>query len=303
MFAVAFDFDQEIHMSARTLRYTFCFLCCLVAFGCVAVAQGTYTQIDFPSALMTQPNGINLAGLIVGSYEDDAGAHGFLLQNGTFTTIDYPGAQYSQAQGINDNGQIVGLANPIGYLYDMNAQSFTPIQFPGALYTYSVAINNAGAIAGYFERSNLMFQGFELADGNYTEPVLRGSTATFVNGITATGVLAGYADIRNVYSDFFFAQNKLRIITVPAGTAPFVLGTNPAGTALVGYYQGSSGIVGFVLRNRILQTLSFPRSITTVATGINAKGEIVGYFVDSNAVEHGFLWTASAGAPASGPAK
>jgi probable HAF family extracellular repeat protein len=177
----------------------------------------------------------------------------------------------------------------------MNTQSFTPIQYPGALYTYSVAINNSGAVAGYFQKSNLRFQGFELAGGEFTEPVVPGSTATFVNGISAAGVLAGYADIRNLYTDFFFAQDKLRIITVPSGTAPFVLGTNPAGTAVVGYYQASAGIVGFVLRNRVLQTLSYPRSITTVATGINAKGEVVGYFLDSNAVAHGFLWTASGG--------
>jgi probable HAF family extracellular repeat protein len=283
-------------MTARNPRSICRCLCFFVLGATFAAAQGTYTQIDFPSALMTQINGINSAGLVVGSYEDDAGGHGFLLQNGTYTTIDYPGAQYSYAQGINDNGQIVGLASPLGYLYDMNTQSFTPIQYPGASYTYSVAINNSGAVAGYFQKSNLRFQGFELVGGDYKEPVLPGSTATFVNGISTAGILVGYADIRSLYSSFLFGQDTFRTITFPGATVSFVLGTNPEGTAVVGYYEAFSGIVGFVYRNRVLRTLSCPASITTVATGINAKGEVVGYFLDSKDVAHGFLWTASAGA-------
>jgi probable HAF family extracellular repeat protein len=282
-------------MTAWKLRWAYLFVCVFVFGASLAVAQGIYTQIDFPSALMTQPNGINSAGQIVGSYEDDTGGHGFLLQNGTYTTIDYPGAQYSYAQGINDNGQIVGLAEPLGYVYDMSTQSFTPIQYPGALYTYSVAINNAGTIAGYFTKSNLRYQGFELVGSDYTEPVLPGSVATFVNGISTAGTLVGYADIRNLYSNFQFRQDKTQTITIPDVTAPFVLGTNPAGTALVGYYQALTGVVGFVCRNKVVQTLSFPGAITTVVSGINAKGEVVGYFLDSHVVEHGFVWTASAG--------
>ena len=75
-----------------------------------------------------------------------------------------------------------------------------------------------------------------------------------------------------------------------------MLGTDPAGTALVGYYEPFSAI-GFVYRNRVFQALSFPGSIITVATGVNAKGEVVGYFLDRSDVTHGFLWTASAGVP------
>ena len=283
-------------MTVGALRGAGLFVCFFVVFASLAVAQGTYSQIDFPSALMTQSTGINSAGLIVGSYEDDTGGHGFLLQNGNYTTIDYPGAQYSYAQGINDNGQIVGLAEPLGYVYDMNTQSFAPIQYPGASFTYSVAINNAGTVAGYFQKSNLRYQGFELVGADYSEPVLPGSTATFVNGITTAGTLVGYADIRNLYSNLQFQQGKVRTITIAGATAAFVLGTNPAGTAVVGYYQAFSGVVGFVCRNRVLQTLSFPGSITTVVTGINAKGEVVGYFLDSSDVTHGFVWTESAGA-------
>ena len=143
----------------------------------------------------------------------------------------------------------------------------------------------------------MAYRGFELVNLDYTKVSPPTSIASFVNGITAEGDLVGYAEIHNSYSNFAFRQGKFGPITIPAATAPFVLGTNPAGTAVVGYYQVFSGIVGFVYQNRILQTLSFPGSITTIATGINANGDVVGYFIDNSDVTHGFLWTASAAMP------
>lgn len=276
-------------MTARSLRYICLSVCFFAVCASRGVAQGTYTQIDFPSSLMTQANGINRAGVIVGSYVDTAGGHGFMLQNGVYTTLDYPGAQYSYALGINDKDQIVGLAEPVGYLFDLNSQSFTPIQYPGALYSYPVAINNAGATAGYFQSTKLIYQGFESVNLDFMEIRPPRSTATFVTAIDTAGDLFGYAQINSSYSNFVFRQGKFRRINIP-GSAPFVLGTNPAGTVLVGYYQAFSGIVGFAYHNGVLHTLSFPGAITTIASGINASGDVVGYFIDSSDATHGFLW-------------
>jgi hypothetical protein len=63
---------RRFQMTARTIRYVCSFLYFFVLCASLAVAQGTYTQIDFPEALMTQANGINGAGLIVGGHEDNA---------------------------------------------------------------------------------------------------------------------------------------------------------------------------------------------------------------------------------------
>jgi len=42
------------------------------------VDKGTFTTIDVPGALFTQPLGINPAGTIVGLYSDGAMIHGFV---------------------------------------------------------------------------------------------------------------------------------------------------------------------------------------------------------------------------------
>lgn len=60
----------------------------LLAIAPLAVAQGTYTQIDYPGAAQTGVNGIDSAGDLVGTYPDASNTfHGLLLSNGTYTTI------------------------------------------------------------------------------------------------------------------------------------------------------------------------------------------------------------------------
>ena len=66
-----------------------------------------FTSIDFPGAVLTNAQGINPGGEIVGFYLDTAGKqHGFLLSGGNFTSIDYPGAIVTGARGINPGGTL-----------------------------------------------------------------------------------------------------------------------------------------------------------------------------------------------------
>src|SRR5689334_12774607 len=68
-----------------------------------------FTLIDFPGAVLTNVQGINPGGEMVGIYRDTAGKqHGFLLSGSNFTSIDYPGAISTAARGINPGGDIVG---------------------------------------------------------------------------------------------------------------------------------------------------------------------------------------------------
>src|SRR5438105_2602115 len=114
-----------------------CFLV-LVLMACapLALAQGTYTQIDVPGSITTEAVGINTQGDIVGFYADSSNVfHAFLLSGGVYTTIDYPGAAGTDATAINDLGQIVGPYFPTidsvsGYLYDVQTQTFTTVSFP-----------------------------------------------------------------------------------------------------------------------------------------------------------------------------
>ena len=89
------------------------------------------TTLDVPGAILTQANGINDSGQIVGYYYDAASyQHGFLLDQGSYTTLDVPGSYGTYAHGINAAGQIVGYywdhTGQHGFLLDNG--SYTTLQ-------------------------------------------------------------------------------------------------------------------------------------------------------------------------------
>ena len=64
-----------------------------------------FSEIVIPGATLTNAQGINAAGDVVGIYRDAAGrTHGFLVRNGEVTTIDFPGALSTEARGISPDG-------------------------------------------------------------------------------------------------------------------------------------------------------------------------------------------------------
>ena len=66
----------------------------------------TVTLIDVPGANITNANGINAQGEIVGTHSL---VHSFFRDTrGRFTSIDVPGATFTNANGINARGEIVG---------------------------------------------------------------------------------------------------------------------------------------------------------------------------------------------------
>jgi probable HAF family extracellular repeat protein len=273
----------------------------LLATASLALAQGTYTQIDYPGGVSIQTRcwGIDTAGDISGYYRGGSGyVHGFLLSGGIYTTVDYPGALFTQLHGINDVGQVVGSYNggfvPGGFVFDIPTQTFTAVSDPAHPVTIPLAINDAGTITGYIEQTASGTVGFELVGSTYRVISPPGTSYSAADGITALGEVVGYGKHNNQILNFSFTGGEYRGIAFPTGGNPEVDGVNPAGTALVGAYAPSGNTEGFLYQDRTLQ--SFPGSTYTSANGINSAGEVVGYFTDANGDDHGFTWTPPADA-------
>jgi len=271
----------------------------LLASAPLALAQGTYTQIDYPGGSMTRALGIDNAGDIVGFYF--AGTyHGFLLSGGTYTTIDYRG-ESTYLNGINDVGQIVGYGYSLAFVYNLQTQIFTEVAYPGTHNgTDPTSINHAGTIAGsYAYHAGGAYFGFQLAGSTYSKIVPPGSTNAIVSGISGSGKFVGSALNMSTgsYFNFSYAQGKYQNLRIPNTHFAAVNGISPSGSALVGQYMLSLGVaVGFVYENKTLQTLQFPGAIDTYAYGVNDAGEVVGWFIDSSYNTHGFTWTPPADA-------
>lgn len=270
----------------------------------LAVAQGTYTQIDVPGALNTLAFGINTGGDVVGTYADSTGfAHGFLLSGGTYTTIDYPTSGLeTELFGVNDVGQVVGytFGGQVGFQYDVASGTFTTISFPGALATYPTSINNAGMIVGYYLFGNGLASGFEYGGGTYKSIRPPQVSSSSVVGISANGTIVGHFTTMQLTEAIFrFKHGNYEPITIPTtGVITTVLGINDAATALVGVYQPTVGTsAGFIYENKVVQEVQYPLATSTFAYGVNDSDEVTGFFCDSSLHNHGFTWTPSTGAP------
>lgn len=261
----------------------------LLASLSLALAQGTYTQIDVPGSLYTYCEGINQAGDVVGQYTDSQRiGHGFVLAGGTYTTIDYPGAQETGLSQINDFGKIVGYADNLGFLYDVKTQQFTEINFPGATTTVATAINNAGWIVGFAQFEGSYSQAFALIGSTYY-PAKPSFGNEYFYGISAKGEMVGYIQKNDRVVSFSFYQGKYRQINIP--NVSFVFGINSAGTALVGDGNMDGSTNGFIYQNSILEWLPQFEGYGVMPQSVNNGGEVVGAFIDSSGHEHGFTWT------------
>jgi hypothetical protein len=240
--------------------------------GFVRAADGTFTTFDAPGIGFetfygTQPNSINSAGAIAGTYKDSVDRiHGFLrAPDGSITTFDVPGSYQTFVGSINPAGTIVGgyqdaiFTNSHGFLRAPDG-TFTTFDVSGSSGTGGTGINPAGEITGSYctgcGGSLGQLHGFVRARdgtiitfdapgaGERTEPI----------GIKPAGEIVGSFMDAN-FTHHGFSRGRDGTITTFDGPGSgtgrdqgtFPLSINPAG-AITGYSVGF-GPHGFVAQS------------------------------------------------------
>jgi len=268
----------------------------------LAVASGAdpsfqFTSIDFPGALLTNAQGINSRGDIVGWYVDTTGKqHGFKLSEDDFTSFDYPGAMVTDARGINRHGDIVGAyinapggpPNMHGYL--LKRGTFSEVQFPGYLGTIAQRISPRGDIYGCNHNTDFMasMHGFMRTTDGYSAIDV---PASMNNGATPDGsTVAGfYTDMNGQTHGYLIDEGSFMPFDVPNSNVTQAWDINPKGL-VVGNFRDTSGkIHGFLKTDNEYATIDFPGASVTAARGINRGADIVGFYVDTSGKTHGFL--------------
>ncbi len=245
------------------------FTVCVPYRASVAAPIYNFDNFEFPGTNgVTEANGINNAGQVVGN--------GWVRgADGGFTALDVPNSTFNDATGINNVGQIVGTFGVSGafsynqvFLYDQSSGSYTKLVnplFPGSS-VFSGAINDSGqivevAINRYFFESFL-----RSSDGSYTslpQPTVYNYQN---NSVRATGI----NDAGQIIGSYY------------------VTDINPAGHSVGFVFDFASGTY---------TTLSDPaaRYLTTIPSGINNLGQIVGNYLDYNYQVQGFLFDPASG--------
>lgn len=295
---IARERSQEGHMRViGRIAVTFFFGCGLVA---TVRAAGTlaFTTVDVPGAVLTNAQGINLQGDIVGTYNDASGQqHGFLRSGGQYRVIDFPNARATFARGINDSGDIVGTYQRQGETGGIPSHGFLltrrgglqALDYPGHLNTIPQRILNDGTIFGCYHDTDtmgtmhgMMFdRGFSAMDMGMS----------MNNGATPDGayMVGLFTDNDGRNKAFVVNRGSFERLEVPGALGTNGWDVNPS-RIVVGVYTDAAGAIhGFQYDGRNFSRVDAPGATVTRVFGINANGDMVGLFVDTAGRTHGFV--------------
>jgi len=270
--------------------------------GFLLSTSGSFTAINPPGAgtaagLGTVAEGINNAGTIAGYYTDKSMVfHGFVLStNGVYTILNASGAGTKAGDGtlaanINTSGEVAGFyaestGASKGFVWTSKS-GFTTFEALGSgtgsgQGTFTAGfdgLNDSGEVAGDYIDSKGVAHGYLRSSGGvFTDINASGAgtssgQGTFASGVNDDGTFVG------LYIDSNNANHGLVRSSSGTITEFNVLG---AGTSDTGCPKNSSGALTACQG-------TFPQNI-------NSWGMIVGYYVDSKIVAHGFARSVSGG--------
>jgi probable HAF family extracellular repeat protein len=118
-----------------------------------------------------------------------------------------------------------------------------------------------------------------------------GSSATWANGINASGQIVGWFDDAAGEHGFLLSGGNYTTLDVPGATATEAYGINASGQIVGAYRDATYNTHGFLLSGGIYITLDVSGAGWTQANGINDAGQIVGLYYSDASGEHGFLFS------------
>jgi probable HAF family extracellular repeat protein len=282
----------------------------------VLFSGGAVTDLgNLPGDQGGDARGINAAGLIVG---DSVNAHlargtAVLFSGGTVTSLGFLAGNTSSASAINAAGVAAGYSstgptagNPHAVLFQGGTVTDLGV-LPGGTFSVAYALNDRGVAAGISDSGGSSIPGH--AALFYHNKVIDlgglGGTYSVAFGINNNGQAVGQATALDghLYATLYFRNKVINLGVLPGAVShtAFDLSSaraiNDAGLA-VGYSNDPSGQrravlfshgALFDLNKQVLP--GSPFLLLTEATGINARGQIVGTGVTRSGAEHAFLLT------------
>jgi probable HAF family extracellular repeat protein len=293
-----------------------------------------FTMIDVPftttfSPVRTQALGINVFGLIVGSYSDLQGnlntERGFLRDSeGRFTPIDVPNVPPfvgpfdtppfdTVPLGINAIGVIVGrYSNASGFegqhcFIRSPDGLFTTLDVPNRIGTTCTGINNQGQIIGRArDPITRLNHGFLFSDGVFTQIDFPGANVTFARRINNHGQIVGDYVIEFPLTrrghGFMLEKGQFTKIDFPGALETDTSDINDRGQIAGGYVDSENFAHGLLFYKGVFTTVPLPGgpqnmgSLTFSQTffashiyGINDNGMITGVSRTADGIAHGFL--------------
>jgi hypothetical protein len=186
--------------------------------------------------------------------------------------------------------------------------TFTTLDDPGSTtFTRLLGINNLGKLCGYYSTDvsgnpstgALVYKGYE--QQNFRNEKYPSAVSTVVTAVNNTKMIAGwYVSARNPAWIFGFTEKHgvwdsyrdLKLRKSHTSNVTKLLGLSDSGLA-VGYYTDDAGVdhaFELDVGSDKYHGLSPPSAVSAVASGINGKGDVVGYLTLANGSIKSFLY-------------
>jgi len=231
-------------------------LAAVAAFTTAAAVQAAgfdYQPLWVDGGVSTMPSGINESGAVVGSFQllsgPDLLIRPFTFKDGVYTTWPEGDPASISFDDVNDARHVV---SNVGHR-DFTTQAFfrdehgkTLLAVPGAIATQAYALNDRDVVVGAYEHDPDRL------------------------GIATTSAFA------------WSAGQGFRTFDVP-GADRFTVawGVDRAGTTVGVFIDAQSVYHGFIRsRDGAVRTVTYPGSPYTQLMGINARGDVVGFYQD-----------------------
>jgi probable HAF family extracellular repeat protein len=283
---------------------------CLSGISAMATAADyQYATVDFPGSANTAVYAVNDLGQFVGAEKDTSGAHHAIFDNGSqLLLLDPSGtvgtAQQSWALSINRHGDIAGAyldatGESHGYLYHGADGTVTTIDYPGGNNTQAYGVNDKGHLIGVYNDADGNPHTFLLKDGSFSSLDIDGGLQTVPLSINDRDEIVGeYVTTANTngYGYIQYPSGKVRLVTAP-GSQPegtYFISINNRNQVLGQYLDADGNSVNFIRSGKHYANFDLPASFGATyvsAQTLNDHDEIVGYYVDSGNVAHGFTAT------------
>ncbi len=165
---------------------------------------------------------------------------------------------------------------------------FETIEVPGVDFLEVAASNDFGDYAGNTRSPDgEKTIGFTLIDGVFTTYDFPGSVNTFFYAFDNAGNAAGhYKDIDGLYHGVILENGELRQYDFPGAAETHIYGLSDETGALSGNIVDAAG-VSHAFSGDL--TITFPGAVNTYGDFVNAAGAVVGSYVDTEGMPHGFI--------------
>ena len=229
---------------------------------------GRIRELRFPDSMSTEGWNINRSGSVVGHYTStDGRTHGFIAR--PITDTDAPA----------DDPPVVVPA-------DAN-YTFEAIDVPGVDFLELTASSDFEDYAGNTRSADgQKIVGFTLINGVFTTYDFPGSKNTYFFALGNDGTAAGhYEDSNGLFHGVVLENGELREYNFSDAVQTEIYGISDTTGALTGNFIDISGVRRGFSGDTIVE---YPGAMETYADFVSASGTVVGSYIDSDGMYHGY---------------